>query len=195
MCFSKYLLGTSIHSFFFAQLLSLSLSLSLSLYTIIAIFGSLCSCLSPQCQHADMWDVTSDSEVAWWELFSSILLLRVSLVCIPTFQRSTKEKKNEKLRRKSWIWKKKRKKEKNKGRSTHKKYKTSVQITAAVAGSSSNSNHISNLNKHININIHTNIRTHTCKIYIYTYIYIYIQANFVNVKWTATTTTIGMTNF
>lgn len=35
--------------------------------------GSLCSCLSPQCQHVDMWDVTSDSEVAWWELFSVLL--------------------------------------------------------------------------------------------------------------------------
>lgn len=38
---------------------------------------SLCSCLSPQCQHVDMWDVTSDSEVAWWELFSASYLHNV----------------------------------------------------------------------------------------------------------------------
>lgn len=41
--------------------------------------GSLCSCLSPQCQHVDMWDVTSDSEVAWWELFS-VLLYKIGTV-------------------------------------------------------------------------------------------------------------------
>lgn len=69
---------THTHAYWFTSFTHLQIFVVVFLFVFYAPWlVSLCSCLSPQCQHVDMWDVTSDSEVAWWELFSASYLHNV----------------------------------------------------------------------------------------------------------------------